>query len=91
MKTNLCFEKPANFIFQRICSRSAKLYVKIVLGVNKYVTAHGEFQTSVDIVLYCGRVPAANAPACTAADGLLYKPWSLVFHTCTARCLYQRP
>ena len=31
------------------------------------------------IVLYCGRVPAANAPGCTAAEGLLYKPWSLVF------------
>ena len=29
-------------------------------------------------VLYCGRVPAANAPRCTAAEGLLYKPWSLV-------------
>ena len=27
-----------------------------------------------DIVLYCGRVPAANAPGCTAAEGLLYKP-----------------
>ena len=26
------------------------------------------------IVLYCGRVPAANAPGCTAAEGLLYKP-----------------
>ena len=24
--------------------------------------------------LYCGRVPAANAPGCTAAEGLLYKP-----------------
>ena len=23
------------------------------------------------IVLYCGRVPAANAPGCTAAEGLL--------------------
>ena len=43
------------------------------------------------IVLYCGRVPAANAPGCTAAEGLLYKPWSLVFRTCTARCLHQRP
>ena len=33
------------------------------------------------IVLYFGRVPAANAPGCTAAEGLLYKPWSLVFPT----------
>ena len=44
----------------------------------------------LDIVLYCGRVPAANAPGCTAAEDLLYKPWSLVVHTCTARCLHQR-
>ena len=43
------------------------------------------------IVLYCGRVPAANAPGCTAAEGLLYKPWSLVVPICTARCLHQRP
>ena len=28
------------------------------------------------IVLYRGRVLAANAPGCTAAEGLLYKPWS---------------
>ena len=45
----------------------------------------------VRIVLYCGRVPAANAPGCTAAEGLLYKPWSLVVPTCTARYLHQRP
>ena len=37
--------------------------------------------TKYCIVLYCGRVPAANAPGCTAAEGLLYKPWSLVFPT----------
>ena len=43
------------------------------------------------VVLYCGRVPAANAPGCTAAEGLLYKPWSLVVPTCTARCLHQKP
>ena len=43
------------------------------------------------VVLYCGRVPAANAPGWTAAEGLLYKPWSLVDPTCTARCLHQRP
>ena len=40
--------------------------------------------------MYCGRVPAANAPGCTTAEGLLYKPWSLVVLTCTARCLHQR-
>ena len=39
--------------------------------------------------LYCGRVPAAKAPGCTAAKGLLHKPWSLVVPTCTARCLHQ--
>ena len=43
------------------------------------------------VVLYCGRVPASSAPGRTAAEGLLYKPWSLVFPTCTARCLHQRP
>ena len=43
------------------------------------------------ILLYCGRVPAANAPGCTVAEGLLYKPRSLVVPTCTARCLHQRP
>ena len=43
------------------------------------------------IVLYCGRVPAANAHGCTVAEGLLYKPWSLVVPTCTARCFHQRP
>ena len=43
------------------------------------------------IVLYCSRVPAANAPGRTAAEGLLYKPWSLVIPTQTARCLHQRP
>ena len=42
-------------------------------------------------LLYCGRVPAAKAPGCTAAEGLLYKPWSLVVPTSTARCLHQRP
>ena len=42
-------------------------------------------------VMLCGRVPAANAPGCTAAEGLLYKPWSLVLPTRTARCLHQRP
>ena len=43
------------------------------------------------IVLYCGRVPAANSLGCTAAEGLLYKPWSLVVPNCIARCLHQRP
>ena len=43
------------------------------------------------MVFYCGRVPAANAPGYTAAEGLLYKPWSLVVPTCTVRCLHQRP
>ena len=46
---------------------------------------------TIPIVLYCGRVPAANAHGCTAAEGLLYKPWSSVIPTCTASCLHQRP
>ena len=36
-------------------------------------------------VLYCGRVPAANAPVYTAADGLLYKPWSSYLHRQVSR------
>ena len=40
--------------------------------------------------MYCSRVPAAKPPGCTASEGLLYKPWSLVVPTCTARCLHQR-
>ena len=40
--------------------------------------------------LYGDRVPAANTPGCTAAEGLLYKPWFLVVPTFTARCLHQR-
>ena len=39
-------------------------------------------------VMLCGRVPAANAPGCTVAWGLMYKPWSLIVPTCTARCLH---
>ena len=49
------------------------------------------FQMILSIVLYCGRIPAANFLGCTAAEGLLYKPWSLVIPTCTARWLHQRP
>ena len=45
---------------------------------------------SEGFVLYCGRVPAANALGCTAAEGLLYNPWSLVLPTCIARCHHQR-
>ena len=44
-----------------------------------------------NIVLYFGRVQAANVPGCIAAEGFLYQPLSLVFPTCTARCLHQRP
>ena len=55
------------------------------------LSKHPSFLFLCGIVLYCGRVSAANAPGCTAAEGLLYKPWSLVVPTCTARCLHQRP
>ena len=53
---------------------------------------HNNYAMTVNTtsVLYCGRVPVANAPGCTAAEGSLYKPWSLVVPTCTARCLHQR-
>ena len=44
-----------------------------------------ELYHQCSIVLYCSRVPAANAPGCTAAEGLLCKPWSLVVLTYTAR------
>ena len=40
-------------------------------------------------VLYCGRVPAANAPGCTAAEGLLYKP--LVFSRSYLHCQVSPP
>ena len=49
-----------------------------------------EGNIKLGFVLYCGRVLTANAPGCTAAEGLLYKPWSLVVPTCTTRCLHQR-
>ena len=49
------------------------------------------YQLLYCIALYCGRVPAANGPGCTAAEGLFYKPWSLVVPTCTARSCHQRP
>ena len=39
----------------------------------------------------CNSVPAANAHGCTAAEGLLYKPWSLVVLTYTARSLHHTP
>ena len=40
---------------------------------------------------YYKNTNVVNAPGCTAAEGLLYKPWSLVVPTYTARCLHQRP
>ena len=53
-------------------------------------TSHDSLQSEYQELLCCGRVPVANAPGCTAAEGLLYKPWSSVVPTCTARCLHQR-
>ena len=38
--------------------------------------------------LYLDRVPATNASGCTAAEDLLYKPWSTVVLPCSARCLH---
>ena len=69
-----------------------------LFGLRKILTAneavcHESIQATKVLTLYtyCGRVPAANVPGSTAAEGLLYKPWSLVVSTCTARCLHQRP
>ena len=61
---------------------------KLFLGKNFWHNMN--IVASITFVV-CSRVPAANAPGCTAAEGLLYKPWSLVVPTCTARCLHQRP
>ena len=36
------------------------------------------YKVAAYCIVYCGRVPTAEAPGCTAAKGLLYKPWSLV-------------
>ena len=53
-----------NFIPTKpIALKSVKLCISTLTGIVLYC-----------IVLYCGRVPAANAPGCTAAEGLLYKP-----------------
>ena len=51
---------------------------------------YGSVRCKYCIVLYCGRVPAANAPGFTVAEGLLYIHWSLVVPTYIARCLHQR-
>ena len=63
---------------------------KIRLGTHlperNYLVGTGVFVV-LCTVLYCGRVPAASAPGCTAAEGLLYKPWSLF----VPPCLHQRP
>ena len=60
--------------------------------VSNFITNKNVINNTVYcIVLYFGRVRAANAPGCTVAESLLYKPWSLVVPTCTARCLHQRP
>ena len=79
------------------CYSQFYIYMYISLMNGQFVVTHAIRQTEIPalldrwIVLYCGRVPAANAPGCTAAEGLLYKPRSLVVPTCTARCLHQRP
>ena len=61
-------------------------------GSFKEPAAEGHVQMELYcVVLYCGRVPAANAPGCILAEGLPYKPWSLVVPICITRCLHQRP
>ena len=44
--------------------------------------------TVCKVLLYCIRVPAANVPGCSEAEGLFYKPWSFVVPTCTPKCLH---
>ena len=56
----------------------------LIIGVNILKS-----QLKLNVVLYCGTVLAANATGCTAAYGLLYKPWTSVVPNCTARCLQQ--
>ena len=77
----------------------ASCYTKLrspgpIVPLSRYMNnlLRGRTETAWDlyIVLYCGRVPATNAPGCTAAEGLLYKHWSLVVPTCTARCHQHR-
>ena len=74
------------------------LFFKLLSGEMK--NTHNSFNSGnlepsawlLCIVLYCGRVPMVNPPPrCTAAEGLLYEPWSSVVPTCAARCLHQRP
>ena len=46
-------------------------------GVRKYALdciAVVQDKPNDSLLLYCGRVPAANSPGCTAIEGLLYKP-----------------
>ena len=42
-------------------------------------------------VLYCGKVPAANAPRMHCSLRLIVQTLALVIPTYTARCLHQRP
>ena len=83
------------FLWCREVGRTMLLHWKgqIIEWVVDWIEVCGRMYvcTYVYIVLHCGRVPVANAPGCTAAEGLLYKPWSLVVPTCTAKCLHQRP
>ena len=74
---------------------SAKILVVIyqisLRSISEILKLNTVLSEAEGIVLYCGRFPAANASGCSAAEGLLYKPWSLVVPTCSARCLHQRP
>ena len=70
---------------------SAAIYIHSQSAITPYINGKIYTDVSGDVVLYCGRIPAANAHGCTAAEGLLYKPWSLVVPTYTDRCLHQRP
>ena len=90
-KTNLVWQAKQT-VFPLHRDQAVKAHFRAGPGYGLYHISCAICSGSNDnTVLYYGTVAAANAPRCTAAEGLLYKPWSLVFPTCTARCLHQRP
>ena len=86
-----CIFNPINTELNPICHLLALVGAQHNLRVSRIRVNICAFAGVNYYVMLRGRVPAANAPGCTAAEGLLHKPWSLVVPTCTARCLHQRP
>ena len=81
-----CYGHPHGLCLERQRPRKS-------LNSNSFYFVPGHYTKKKNLTLkeYFIVVPVANASWCTAAEGLLYKPWSLVVPTCTARCLHQRP